>query len=216
MKSFESRFSTGTFACNCLMREPAYGFRPLHGKPVVAPPAAGTSMRKLLVSTKADHKNFYKDHVMGSHRRTLRSFLFAVSEWSCFFYVLFFSMDQGEFDRSKPLRRAFLLRSRNRPRHRGRARNLRRAESTQAGLTQQCSTANTGQSPAGGFVKSGPCHLSGCRPKGGLDCMEALHGNAGESITLLRQTAPGSGLIDYDNDGWLDIYFRQLDRPLML
>ncbi len=58
---------------------------------------------------------------------------------------------------------------------------------------------------AGGFVKTGPVVFEDISEKSGLARFHQVSGSPEKSYIL---EAPGSGLalLDYDNDGWLDIY----------
>ena len=59
---------------------------------------------------------------------------------------------------------------------------------------------------AGGFVKTGPVVFMDIAAKAGLT---TWHHKAGtlEKQYILEAKGPGVGLLDYDKDGWLDIYF---------
>ncbi|HET9100707.1 MAG TPA: CRTAC1 family protein, partial [Acidobacteriaceae bacterium] len=58
---------------------------------------------------------------------------------------------------------------------------------------------------AGGFVKTGPIVFMDVAKKAGLT---AWHHTAGtpETKFILEAKGPGVCLLEYDNDGWLDIY----------
>ena len=58
---------------------------------------------------------------------------------------------------------------------------------------------------AGGFVKSGPIIFEDTAAAAGLT---TWHHKAGtpEKRLILEAKGPGVCLLDYDNDGWLDIY----------
>src|SRR5271156_2111195 len=58
---------------------------------------------------------------------------------------------------------------------------------------------------AGGFVDNAPIVLADITRQAGLDKFHHVSGTP-EKTTIIE--APGSGvaLLDYDNDGWLDIY----------
>ena len=58
---------------------------------------------------------------------------------------------------------------------------------------------------AGGFVKSGPVVFEDVTKKSGLDTWKHTMGTP-EKHYIIETTGSGVGLIDYDNDGWLDIY----------
>jgi hypothetical protein len=58
---------------------------------------------------------------------------------------------------------------------------------------------------AGGFVKTGPVIFRDIAEKAGLTKWRHEMGTA-EKKYILETTGSGVGLIDYDNDGWLDIY----------
>lgn len=58
---------------------------------------------------------------------------------------------------------------------------------------------------AGGFVKSGPVIFQDIAAKAGLTRWRHAMGTP-EKNYILETTGSGVGLIDYDNDGWLDIY----------
>ncbi len=59
---------------------------------------------------------------------------------------------------------------------------------------------------AGGFVKSGPIVFQNVAQQAGLT---SWHHTAGtpEKKYILEAKGPGVALLDYDHDGWLDIYF---------
>ncbi len=58
---------------------------------------------------------------------------------------------------------------------------------------------------AGGFVKSGPVIFEDISEKAGLTHWTHKMGTK-EKKYIIETTGSGVGLIDYDNDGWLDIY----------
>lgn len=58
---------------------------------------------------------------------------------------------------------------------------------------------------AGGFVKSGPIAFEDATEKSGLASWTHTMGTK-EKRFILEANGSGVGLIDYDNDGWLDIY----------
>lgn len=58
---------------------------------------------------------------------------------------------------------------------------------------------------AGGFVKSGPVVFEDITTKSGLGAWTHTMGTP-EKRFILEANGSGVGLIDYDNDGWLDIY----------
>lgn len=58
---------------------------------------------------------------------------------------------------------------------------------------------------AGGFVKSGPVVFEDISEKAGLTNWTAKMGTP-EKKYIIETKGGGVGLIDYDNDGWLDIY----------
>jgi hypothetical protein len=61
---------------------------------------------------------------------------------------------------------------------------------------------------AGGFVDSGPIVFQDITEKAGLSrWRHVMGGVATEKTFILETNGSGVGLIDYDNDGWLDIYF---------
>jgi hypothetical protein len=59
---------------------------------------------------------------------------------------------------------------------------------------------------AGGFVKSGPVLFQDVAQKAGLTTWKHTMGTP-EKHYIIETNGSGVGLIDYDNDGWLDIYF---------
>ncbi len=59
---------------------------------------------------------------------------------------------------------------------------------------------------AGGFVKSGPVIFQDIAQKAGLTTWKHTMGTP-EKHYIIETNGSGVGLIDYDNDGWLDIYF---------
>ena len=58
---------------------------------------------------------------------------------------------------------------------------------------------------AGGFVKSGPVLFQDVAQKAGLTSWTHIMGTP-EKNFIIETNGSGVGLIDYDNDGWLDIY----------
>lgn len=58
---------------------------------------------------------------------------------------------------------------------------------------------------AGGFVENGPIILSDITHAAGLDKFHHRSGTPQKS-TILETPGSGVALLDYDNDGWLDIY----------
>ena len=59
---------------------------------------------------------------------------------------------------------------------------------------------------AGGFVKTGPIVFQDVAEKAGLTTWKHKAGTP-EKKFILEAKGPGVALLDYDNDGWLDIYF---------
>src|SRR5580693_9555330 len=59
---------------------------------------------------------------------------------------------------------------------------------------------------AGGFVKTGPIVFQDIAQKAGLNTWKHTMGTP-EKHYIIETNGSGVGLIDYDNDGWLDIYF---------
>ena len=59
---------------------------------------------------------------------------------------------------------------------------------------------------AGGFVKNGPIIFQDIAQKAGLTVWKHTMGTP-EKRYIIETNGSGVGLIDYDNDGWLDIYF---------
>lgn len=59
---------------------------------------------------------------------------------------------------------------------------------------------------AGGFVDSGPLVFLDVSGKSGLSAWHHTMGGSPEKTFILEENGSGVGLIDYDNDGWLDIY----------
>src|SRR5580698_8168899 len=59
---------------------------------------------------------------------------------------------------------------------------------------------------AGGFVKTGPIVFQDIAEKAGLTTWKHTMGTL-EKHFIIETNGSGVGLIDYDNDGWLDIYF---------
>jgi len=59
---------------------------------------------------------------------------------------------------------------------------------------------------AGGFVSSGPVIFEDISDKAGITHWVHKMGSADKQF-ILETDGSGVGLIDYDNDGWLDIYF---------
>ena len=58
---------------------------------------------------------------------------------------------------------------------------------------------------AGGFVKTGPIEFQDIAVKAGLTTWRHKMGTL-QKQTILEATGSGVALLDYDNDGWLDIY----------
>ena len=58
---------------------------------------------------------------------------------------------------------------------------------------------------AGGFVKTGPVIFEDITAKSGLGLFHHVMGSAAKSL-ILDTVGSGVALLDYDNDGWLDIY----------
>ena len=58
---------------------------------------------------------------------------------------------------------------------------------------------------AGGFVRSGPIIFENATEKSGLGAWHHTMGTPAKRF-ILETVGSGVGLIDYDNDGWLDIY----------
>ena len=59
---------------------------------------------------------------------------------------------------------------------------------------------------AGGFVKNGPIIFQDVAAKAGLTSWHHVAGTPAKRL-ILEAKGPGVCLLDYDNDGWLDIYF---------
>jgi hypothetical protein len=59
---------------------------------------------------------------------------------------------------------------------------------------------------AGGFVKTGPVIFKDIAEKAGLTTWRHTMGSPAKNY-ILETTGSGVALLDYDNDGWLDIYF---------
>ena len=64
---------------------------------------------------------------------------------------------------------------------------------------------------AGGFVDGAPVVFLDITKHAGLDKFHHRSGTPGKS-TIIDAPGPGVALLDYDNDGWLDIYF-STDQP---
>jgi enediyne biosynthesis protein E4 len=58
---------------------------------------------------------------------------------------------------------------------------------------------------AGGFVKNGPAIFADVTHQSGLDVWTHQMGTP-EKKSIIETNGSGVGLLDYDNDGWLDIY----------
>jgi streptomycin 6-kinase len=58
---------------------------------------------------------------------------------------------------------------------------------------------------AGGFVDSGPTVFQDVTDRAGLGTWRHVMGTPEKKYTL-EADGSGVGLIDYDNDGWLDVY----------
>ena len=65
---------------------------------------------------------------------------------------------------------------------------------------------------AGGFVKSGPAVFEDIAQKAGLYTWKHTMGTP-EKHYIIETNGSGVGLIDYDNDGWLDIYLVNGSTP---
>ncbi len=65
---------------------------------------------------------------------------------------------------------------------------------------------------AGGFVKSGPVIFEDISQQAGLDTWKHTMGTP-EKNYIIETNGSGVGLIDYDNDGWLDIYLVNGSTP---
>ena len=59
---------------------------------------------------------------------------------------------------------------------------------------------------AGGFVDSGPIVFQDVSEESGLSRWRHTMGGTPEKTFIIEENGSGVGLIDYDNDGWLDIY----------
>ncbi len=59
---------------------------------------------------------------------------------------------------------------------------------------------------AGGFVKTGPVVFQNIAEQAGLTRWQHIGGSKNKRF-ILEAKGPGVALLDYDNDGWLDIYF---------
>jgi len=87
----------------------------------------------------------------------------------------------------------------------------------QQGQPEAMGTANTGEAhaavldsehrpiTAGGFVKTGPILYQDIAKKAGLTSWTHTMGTPAKDF-IIGTNGSGVGLIDYDNDGWLDIY----------
>jgi enediyne biosynthesis protein E4 len=60
---------------------------------------------------------------------------------------------------------------------------------------------------AGGFVDSGPIVFQDISEKAKITGWKHSMGGTPEKTFIIEENGSGVGLIDYDNDGWLDIYF---------
>ncbi len=58
---------------------------------------------------------------------------------------------------------------------------------------------------AGGFVKTGPVIFEDIAEKSGLAKFHHLVGTPSKSL-IIETVGSGVGLLDYDNDGWMDVY----------
>src|SRR5215472_13840468 len=58
---------------------------------------------------------------------------------------------------------------------------------------------------AGGFVDGAPIVFADITKQAGLDKFRHISGTP-EKATILETPGSGVALLDYDNDGWLDIY----------
>jgi hypothetical protein len=91
------------------------------------------------------------------------------------------------------------------------------ATPVQQGQPEAMGTANTGEAhaavldsehrpiTAGGFVKTGPILYQDIAKKAGLTSWTHTMGTPAKDF-IVETNGSGVGLIDYDNDGWLDIY----------
>ena len=75
----------------------------------------------------------------------------------------------------------------------------------QSRTVRKCHRAGFRPITAGGFVEGAPVIFEDVTKKSGLDKFKHVSGSPGKNLIL---EAPGSGvaILDYDNDGWPDIY----------
>ncbi len=202
-ESFEPCFATGTFACNCLKREPAYEL--------------GHYMVNLLLHlrqledrcgtfrlARTERKNFYKDHVMGSRRSTLRSFHSQYLRGAVFLCVVF-SMGQGNLIAQTTAPSAPAQDSKQAA-PQGKSQEPPMGGVNTGGAHAAVLDSEHRPITAGGFVKSGSVIFQDVAQKAGLTTWKHTMGTP-EKHYIVETNGSGVGLIDYDNDGWLDIYF---------
>jgi hypothetical protein len=58
---------------------------------------------------------------------------------------------------------------------------------------------------AGGMVEKGPVVFEDISRSSGLATWKYIGGTAAKAL-IVESLGGGAGLLDYDNDGWLDIY----------
>src|SRR5271168_3290733 len=159
---------------------------------------------RTFASTEQRPKNLYKDHSMGIRRSRPRSF-FLHHLLGTVFLCAAYPLGQGNLmaQTTAP----------NVP-----AQEAQKAAPQEKSQQPQGGGVNTGGAhaavldsehrpiTAGGFVKSGPIIFQDIAQKAGLYTWKHTMGTP-EKRYIIETNGSGVGLIDYDNDGWLDIYF---------
>src|SRR3984885_3134335 len=149
-------------------------------------------------------KKFCKDHLMGIRRSTRRNF-FLLHLREAVFLCTVFSLEQGGLAAQTAAQGVL-------------AQDKQQAAPQGKGPEQQMGGVNTGGAhaavldsehrpiTAGGFVKTGPVIFQDIAQKAGLTTWKHTMGTPDKHY-IIETNGSGVGLIDYDNDGWLDIYF---------
>jgi len=153
---------------------------------------------------RTERKNFYKDHVMGSRRSTLRSFHSQYLRGAVFLCVVF-SMGQGNLIAQTTAPSAPAQDSKQAA-PQGKSQEPPMGGVNTGGAHAAVLDSEHRPITAGGFVKSGSVIFQDVAQKAGLTTWKHTMGTP-EKHYIVETNGSGVGLIDYDNDGWLDIYF---------
>src|SRR5437868_1976819 len=157
-----------------------------------------------LVRTDRSRRNSHKDHGMGSSRSTVRSFNSRYLSRAILLCAVFLMGRGSLIAQTAPSGAA--------------AQDSKQTAPQGKGQEPQSGGVNTGgvhaavldsehrPITAGGFVKSGPIIFQDVAQKAGLTSWKHTMGTP-EKRYIIETNGSGVGLIDYDNDGWLDIYF---------